>query len=789
MVKKILIISVFFSLIFTSLFSKENKLINQYRGCDGKVEETSIYSQDQVPIKLIELDTTNYRKWTVNGIRILTSRYRYVEEKYKRRFDGTILITYENNIRCIFDARIRHSGDEKDHISLLGNSITQSLDIHLKNGNIRGITKFKLLRPKVRGVLEDEIFLTEVLRNLNYIAPRTIKVNARVNRITTTMLFQEKAAKEMLEYNNRREGPFFEGDERFFFKKVEKLEDNHISGWSIGVVDLMNQNAKYMLAKQINSEIITKSEGHKLMSLDSTSKLNLIYLYFASRFQDDLNTFNYMEYDLDNNLLALFDKKKTLKLDQYNLLIQAVNGQHGMAINNRKFYWNSIENYFEPINYDSNANISLGIAPGQVRLPISDEFLKSFPFLKKKLNNLDIKKLSNNLQLSGLKINEKKIVEKLEQIIVNITQLDENYSKLDKNLITHNKFKIVDKIVDNYIENLKKLDTDIMFVGYNPDNKEFNKCENFLENCNFLNISNENLSSLLEGDLNIGKYAYQYLGKNYDFKKFSKNNFNNSLKIMNTKVYHDDGVEINYNKLNNEIKIIQKVPGSKIIFLNGKLNETKISFIGEAINELNRDKKFKNFSSNYSSTDINGLTGCLTFSNLELNNVKIEASGSSCEDTVNLINVSGSIENIFIKDSYSDGLDIDFSNIKISNMNIKDAGNDCADFSSGKYNLVNLKLENCGDKALSIGEKSYVKLENIFANHADVGVASKDSSITIMKNASLQNLKTCISAYNKKQEFDGGVIKIDNLICINSQNKISADSRSKISQMGKNLNN
>ena len=63
MVKKILIISVFFSLIFTSLFSKENKLINQYRGCDGKVEETSIYSQDQVPIKLIELDTTNYRKW------------------------------------------------------------------------------------------------------------------------------------------------------------------------------------------------------------------------------------------------------------------------------------------------------------------------------------------------------------------------------------------------------------------------------------------------------------------------------------------------------------------------------------------------------------------------------------------------------------------------------------------------------------------------------------------------------------------------------------------------------
>ena len=217
---------------------------------------------------MIEVDTKNFRKWTVNGVRLLINRYRYVNEKYKKRFDATVTVTFEDKTKCIFDARIRHSGDEKDHISLMGNSITQSLDVHLKNGNIRGITKFKLLRPKVRGILEDEIFLTEILRNLNYIAPRSIKVSARVNRLKTTMLFQEKAAKEMLEFNNRREGPIFEGDERFFFKKVDKLEDNQISGWSIGVVDLMNQNAKHMLAKQVNSEIISKSKGHKLMSLN-----------------------------------------------------------------------------------------------------------------------------------------------------------------------------------------------------------------------------------------------------------------------------------------------------------------------------------------------------------------------------------------------------------------------------------------------------------------------------------------------------------------------------------------
>ena len=52
------------------------------------------------------------------------------------------------------------------------------------------------------------------------------------------MLFQEKAAKEMLEFNKRREGPILEADERFFYKSVSKIEDNNLSGWDMGVVGL-----------------------------------------------------------------------------------------------------------------------------------------------------------------------------------------------------------------------------------------------------------------------------------------------------------------------------------------------------------------------------------------------------------------------------------------------------------------------------------------------------------------------------------------------------------------------
>jgi hypothetical protein len=296
-------ILIFFFVLINQALANQNKSISPLKGCTYKISEDYLKKLNSMPIKLIEVDIHDYRKWTVNGVRILTNRYRYVPGKFKKRFDATILITYDDNNKCSFEGSVRHSGDEKDHIGQLDNSISQCLVIQLKEGNIRGITKFKLLRPNTRGNLEDEIFITEILRHLHFLAPRTIKVQARVNEVATEMIFQEKAAKEMLEHNGRREGPILEADERFFFKTVSKIEDNNQSGWDMGVVPLMNQSSKYMLSKQVNANILDKSEGHKKMSLNGVTKLNLIYLYFANRFQDELNNYNYFYYDIDKKLI------------------------------------------------------------------------------------------------------------------------------------------------------------------------------------------------------------------------------------------------------------------------------------------------------------------------------------------------------------------------------------------------------------------------------------------------------------------------------------------------------
>ena len=48
-----------------------------------------------------------------------------------------------------------------------------------------------------------------------------------------------------------------------FFQSVSKIDDNQLSGWEMGVVPIMNQSSKYMLSKQVNSNILEKSEDIK----------------------------------------------------------------------------------------------------------------------------------------------------------------------------------------------------------------------------------------------------------------------------------------------------------------------------------------------------------------------------------------------------------------------------------------------------------------------------------------------------------------------------------------------
>ena len=75
------------------------------------------------------------------------------------------------------------------------------------------------------------------------------------------------------------------------------------------------------------------------------------------------------------------------------------------------------------------------------------------------------------------------------------------------------------------------------------------------------------------------------------------------------------------------------------------------------VSNVSKEKK-KEFDNTYN------LTGCLTVIDSLLNKVNISGENFNCEDTINFIRSFGSLNNIQIKNSKSDSLDADFSQLK-----------------------------------------------------------------------------------------------------------------------------
>ena len=747
---------IFFFLVF--LFPESTEAgIGPY--CENKINQSVLKNIDNLKIENIEVKVDKYKKWTRNSLKILIGNFRWIPQKYKKRFDATVSVKFENDLVCDFKARIRHSGDEKDHISLKGDSIIQSIDVHLKTGHIYGITKFKLLRPNTRGNHKDEILLTELLREFNYLAPRTAYVDAKINEVQSKMIFQEKATKELLEFNHRREGPILEGDERFMFRLAKNIPDNQLSNESIGMIPILEKGVNAMLAKQTNSSWTTRSKEHSQISYNSLSNLNLAYLLYSNKYKDDKNNFYYSNYTLDNSLLALYNPRNTLKLDIYNLIIFSTNGWHGLVPNNRKFYWNSIENYFEPINYDSNANINLGI--GSYLLPFSEQIELAFNKLEDLLNQLNIQKFNKKIKFRGINLNDQEAAKKVNIIKNNLHTLKKMYQKIDPKILKHNINNMIEKKMWNkFYESIYEIDPNIYLVKQSPKNDLFEVCENKSFKCKSYNFNENQIKDLVEGRLIENNKEYQYLGKNVDADNLLISAKYKMIKLQDSYFYFDENVRYVHDKEKNEFNIYQGKLGAKTFFYEGFLKDIKINFFGYK-NDINL------LPPNY-PIDQRGLTGCLSLILLKVKNVSIKSNDSSCEDAVNLINIKGSLNKIDITNSYGDALDIDFSIVDIDNINVSLAGNDCIDLSKGNYKLNKLNLLNCGDKALSVGEKSILQLNEINAEKTIIGISTKDSSVVTIENANIKDSEKCLEVKRKKQEFSGGILNINDLDCHNA---------------------
>jgi len=71
-------------------------------------------------------------------------------------------------------------------------------------------------------------------------------------------------------------------------------------------------------------------------------------------------------------------------------------------------------------------------------------------------------------------------------------------------------------------------------------------------------------------------------------------------------------------------------------------------------------------------------------------------------------------------------------------------------------------MTNCGDKGVSVGEESYVVVDDVIVDGAVIGVASKDLSYLRVEKIFLKNCNQGFAAYQKKPEYGVSSIFVKN---------------------------
>ena len=228
------------------------------------------------------------------------------------------------------------------------------------------------------------------------------------------------------------------------------------------------------------------------------------------------------------------------------------------------------------------------------------------------------------------------------------------------------------------------------------------------------------------------------------------------MKVDNSKLLFTNEVKVDMNKINKIINFTFTNLNQKVLFTEGVLDGWQINLFNFFDNENLEAIPFN------SSKEING---CLNFYDLKIINTSIKVKNSYCEDAINFVRVEGKLDNIEVHGAFSDAVDFDFSTIEIENLKIKNALNDCLDLSFGNYFIQKSYLSNCGDKALSIGETSEVRLNYIDVKNSNISIAIKDGSDVVIDKLINEKVNYCITMYRKKTEFVGSKLKLNNQRC------------------------
>lgn len=720
------------------------KFLLAENNCNFKTANYINELNNSTNINNISIEIPKYRKWVKNSLSILKNNESNISSKYKKNFLGNIKIVY-NFGSCDYKAKIRQVGDWKDHIKFNNEgSILSSLNVKLIEGNILNAVSFKLLLPETRNY-DNEILGTILLKELGFLVPETFMINGKINGADSVFIFQENIKKEMLERNGRREGPIFEGEEKFLwsYKQYEPFELENIS-----------------LSRVTNPD----------WSVSGKSTLNITFKSFQIMQEAYLNYINKNMKDNSLNINPNYENDKLFANYSYALI--ALGGTHALRPHNRIYYFNSFKDKFEPIYYDGNfdfekdiyheMDISQKNLLGSILPSITKEFQSSLNSLINDKESIKFIKQQFKIKTHNILNSKFNVNKALKSIQNNLIKLSFLKDDIGETIISNEKYE---KMYERYLKNLLSHDLNLL-IAKEIKFDESNVTVKYDDKDITYSVTNNNLK-----DIKNLISKNNFLDRDAVFLPTSQFNrkdpYTKKIKFLDGSIVMSKNIELIKDIKKKKIDIYQKKDDDWIFFKNLSLNDWDINFHGH-----------KNLN-NIQSQKINeyGLTGCLNFYDVLFEYTSLAFNKGNCEDSINIISSHGTINKISIYDSLSDGLDIDFSDIIINKIVINEALNDCADFSYGIYKIEYISVTNCGDKGISIGEKSksHINISNI--KKSNIGISVKDYSTLNLKSFESVDTKFCLEAKQKKQEFGGSKIIV---ISQNCDSHISLDSNSLI---------
>ena len=730
------LISFFCFLISLFVLPQANAEKNIYSEIDN-LEEFEYCNLDLKNLTKIDISINRKDKWNRNLIKANLSKDNaglVINERYKKRFKSKLIFYKENKIECILNSKVRINGDWKDHIDLSEpNNYKVSLDVKITKGNLNGVRDFKLFIPSTKGGDKQIIYLN-ILKHLGFISPKSFKTTVSINsRNEGVYNFVEKPSKELIEKNNLNEGPLLIVDERSIWDEIWR---NQRINTSLYLFKVKNKNWS-------DKSIITQK-----ITFDALNILNSVYLNLHS-YQLDYEPYlgrkiNTLNYNLNGKLN--YDFSEVYKFD---LVSTAFDARYALIPNNRKFYFNSVNNKFYPIPWDTMPNFDIvkyeygsflnhnyiNEVIQNIKLIKIDSLLKDINESNVKLTSHELEKIiKNSIQNLKLNVYEQNAVEKTKFLEVFFPQKLKNFSKYYSN----SKIYLPEHLENKFI--FSKFINNQLFLY---------RCKNnIIDNCKSLNIPKEKIFNyIFDNKLIYINDLDVYFNNNISELKRSnlksKNIFfGEILSTLNIRVDHD--------KTNREINVYLP-KNSYVLFNNVNIDNYEINLYSQDYDSDN----------NY----FIDVKGCLNIYDSIISKIKINIFDSHCEDALNIVNTNGDIDAVNILNSFSDGVDFDFSQIKIKNLSVINAGNDCVDFSYGNYFIENLTVEDCKDKGISIGEKSKFFSKEINAKNTNITLAAKDASDVKIDYLASYDSNFCLAAYVKKNEFYGSLIDIKKKIC------------------------